>query len=156
MPDTKTLRLRLVWVLGLNATIGLCIAISLWWLQSRGNLHSLPTHLADSAIHSVIYGTMFGLAMPYLAERFGALRFPWNWISIITSLAVMAVIATAAVQKRATDRAADIAPTIRTLQAGGATSLRAIASALNEAGIPTARGRGLWSAVQVKRTLERI
>jgi DNA invertase Pin-like site-specific DNA recombinase len=64
--------------------------------------------------------------------------------------------ATAAVQKRAADRAADIAPTIRTLQASGATSLRAIASALNEAGIPTARGSGSWSAVQVKRTLERI
>jgi sensor histidine kinase YesM len=98
MPYTKTLRLRLVWILGLNATIGLCIAISLWWFQSRGNLHSLPTHLADSAIHSIIYGTMFGLAMPYLAERFGFLRFPWNWISIITSLAVVAVLATAAVQ----------------------------------------------------------
>jgi sensor histidine kinase YesM len=98
MPYIKTLRLRLLWVFGLNATIGLCIAISLWWLQSRGNLHSLPTHLADSAIHSVIYGTTFGLAMPYLAERFGFLRYPWNWIAIITSLAGMAVFATAAVQ----------------------------------------------------------
>src|SRR2546421_11976408 len=84
MTYRKSLRLRLVWVLGLNATVGLCIAFSLWWLQSRGNLHSLPSHLADSAIHSVTYGTMFGLAMPYLAERFGALRFPWNGISIIT------------------------------------------------------------------------
>jgi sensor histidine kinase YesM len=54
--------------------------------------------LADSAIHSVIYGAMFGLAMPYLAERFGFLEYPWNWISIITSLAVVAVVATAAVQ----------------------------------------------------------
>ena len=98
MTYIKTLRLRLIWVLGLNATVGLCIAISLWWLQSRGNLHSLPSHLADSAIHSVIYGTMFGLAMPYLAERFGALRFPWDGISIITSLAVVSVLATAAVQ----------------------------------------------------------
>jgi sensor histidine kinase YesM len=98
MPYMETLRLRLVWILGLNATIGLCIAISLWWLQSSGNLHSLPIHLADSAIHSVIYGTMFGLAMPYLAERFGSLRSPWNWISIITSLAIVAIMATAAVQ----------------------------------------------------------
>ena len=98
MPYIRSLRLRLVWILGLNAAIGLCIAISLWWLQSRGNLHSLPSHLADSAIHSVIYGTMFGLAMPYLAERFGALRFPWNGISIISSLAVVSVLATAAVQ----------------------------------------------------------
>ena len=37
-------------------------------------------------------------------------------------------------------RAADLAPVITELQASGATSLRAIASALNDRGIPTARG----------------
>jgi hypothetical protein len=42
------------------------------------------------------------------------------------------------------------------LQAAGAASLRAIAAALNERGIPTARGNGEWSAVQVSRVLERI
>jgi two-component sensor histidine kinase len=98
MPHTKSLRLRLFWILSLNATIGLCIGTSTWWLQSRDNLHSLPAHLANSAIHSVIYCTMFGLAIPYLAVRFGALRFPWTWISIITSLAVGALLATAAIQ----------------------------------------------------------
>jgi DNA invertase Pin-like site-specific DNA recombinase len=64
--------------------------------------------------------------------------------------------AAAVVEKRANDRAADIAPTIRGLQASGATSLRAIALGLNDAGIPTARGQGVWSAVQVARVLERI
>jgi sensor histidine kinase YesM len=98
LPAMKSLRLRLIWVLGLNATLGLCIAISVWWLRSSANLRSLPTHLADSAIHSFVYGSMFGLIMPYLAERFGALRFPWNGISIITSLAVLALVATATVQ----------------------------------------------------------
>jgi DNA invertase Pin-like site-specific DNA recombinase len=63
---------------------------------------------------------------------------------------------TAVLQQRADARAADIAPTIRKLQAAGATSLRAIAAKLNEAGIPTARGQGEWSAVQVQRVLERI
>jgi|SRR5665647_1651771 len=62
----------------------------------------------------------------------------------------------AAIQQRADGRAADIAPTIRKLQADGATSLRAIASKLNEAGIPTARGTNTWSAVQVKRVLARL
>jgi hypothetical protein len=38
----------------------------------------------------------------------------------------------------------------------GATSLRAIAAGLNVQGIPTARGQGEWSAVQVARVLERI
>jgi hypothetical protein len=34
-------------------------------------------------------------------------------------------------------------------------SLRAIAAGLNDAGIPTSRGSGEWSAVQVKRVLDR-
>jgi DNA invertase Pin-like site-specific DNA recombinase len=61
-----------------------------------------------------------------------------------------------ALQERTVARAADIAPTIRELQAAGATSLRAIAAGLNEQGIPTARGAGKWSAVQVARVLDRL
>jgi DNA invertase Pin-like site-specific DNA recombinase len=57
--------------------------------------------------------------------------------------------------EKATARAADIAPTVKALQAAGKTSLRAIADGLNEQGIPTARGQGIWSAVQVARVLER-
>jgi DNA invertase Pin-like site-specific DNA recombinase len=63
---------------------------------------------------------------------------------------------TAVLQQRADARAADIGPTVKALQAAGATSLRAIAAKLNEAGIPTPRGNGQWSAVQVQRTLARI
>lgn len=63
---------------------------------------------------------------------------------------------TAVLQASANARAADVAPTIRKLQAAGATSLRAIAAGLNEAGIPTAKGTGTWAAVQVARVLERI
>jgi DNA invertase Pin-like site-specific DNA recombinase len=61
-----------------------------------------------------------------------------------------------AIQARVSSRVADIAPTIKALQAAGATSLRAIAAGLNDAGIPTARGDGEWSAVQVARVLDRI
>jgi DNA invertase Pin-like site-specific DNA recombinase len=64
--------------------------------------------------------------------------------------------AVAAIQKRAADRAADIAPTIKALQAGGAVSLRAIAAGLNAEGITTARGHSAWDATQVRRTLQRI
>ena len=56
-------------------------------------------------------------------------------------------------QQRATERAADIKPTIEELQASGAVSLRAIAAGLNERGIPTAHGAGTWTAVQVSRVL---
>jgi|SRR5947209_548168 len=65
-------------------------------------------------------------------------------------------LAVEAIQVRAASRAADIAPIIKDLQAGGADSLRAIADGLNEAGIPTARGKGQWSATQVQRVLERL
>ena len=61
----------------------------------------------------------------------------------------------AAVARIAAERAADISPVVAELQAAGATSLRAIASGLNERGIPTARGAGTWSATQVARLLSR-
>jgi DNA invertase Pin-like site-specific DNA recombinase len=64
-------------------------------------------------------------------------------------------IAVAAKQARADERAAQILPTIKKLQEAGAVSLRAIAAGLNEQGIPTARGDGVWSAVQVARILAR-
>jgi hypothetical protein len=49
------------------------------------------------------------------------------------------------------------APQLRAhrVQASGATSLRAIASALNDRGIPTARG-GKWFAASVRDVLARI
>jgi DNA invertase Pin-like site-specific DNA recombinase len=56
-------------------------------------------------------------------------------------------------QAQAAQRAADVMPVVKELQAGGATSLRAIAAGLDERGIPAARG-GKWSAVQVMRLLE--
>lgn len=59
-------------------------------------------------------------------------------------------------EARADARASDLAATVKALQAAGATSLRAIAEGLNAKGIPTARGAGQWSAVQVGRVLERI
>jgi hypothetical protein len=57
-----------------------------------------------------------------------------------------------AIQKRVTSRAADIAPTIARLQAGGATTLRALAAALNCLGVTAARG-GEWDATQVRRLI---
>jgi hypothetical protein len=47
-----------------------------------------------------------------------------------------------AIQKRAKDRASDIAPTIKALQANGADSLHAIAAGLNRARYPYFQGHG--------------
>lgn len=53
-------------------------------------------------------------------------------------------------------RAGDLAPTIAEIRAAGATSLREIAAVLNARKIPTARGAGEWTAVQVSRVLARV
>jgi len=64
-------------------------------------------------------------------------------------------LAVKALQERTEARLADLAPIIKELQEAGATSLRAIATGLNEQGIPTARGLE-WSSVQVMRILGRL
>ena len=56
--------------------------------------------------------------------------------------------------QKADRRAEDLAPTIRKLAEEG-LSLRKMAERLNSLEIPTARG-GKWTAVQVKRTKERL
>jgi hypothetical protein len=63
---------------------------------------------------------------------------------------------TRALSKAALQQRADARPTVKALQAAGAMSLRAIAAGLYTQGIPTARGQGAWSAVQVARVLNRI
>jgi DNA invertase Pin-like site-specific DNA recombinase len=62
----------------------------------------------------------------------------------------------AAVASKARQRAADLAPVIAELREVGITSLRGIAAALTARSIPTATGRGEWSAVQVSRTIARL
>ncbi len=61
-----------------------------------------------------------------------------------------AVAGLAARQQKAATRAADLQPIIARIQAGGATSLRAIAAELDARGIPAPRG-GRWSATAVMR-----
>jgi DNA invertase Pin-like site-specific DNA recombinase len=61
----------------------------------------------------------------------------------------------AAGKAKADARAADLADTVKELQASGSASLRAIADGLDARGIPTAKG-GKWAPTQVMRLLERI
>lgn len=58
------------------------------------------------------------------------------------------------VQERARKKAADLKPKLDELRAKGITSQRGIAKALNDAGIPSARGA--WSAPAVRRMLEHV
>lgn len=57
---------------------------------------------------------------------------------------------------RAAARGSDLAPVIAELRGAGIVSLGGIAQALNERGIPTARGGAGWSPVQVSRVLARL
>jgi DNA invertase Pin-like site-specific DNA recombinase len=57
---------------------------------------------------------------------------------------------------KAHQRAADLAPVISGLHSRGIVSLNAVAKALNEMGIPTARGQGQWTAVQVARVRAKL
>jgi hypothetical protein len=52
-------------------------------------------------------------------------------------------------------RSRDLAPIIVEIQEQGAMSLREIAAALMDRGIPTARGGGEWTAAAVSRVLQR-
>ena len=58
-----------------------------------------------------------------------------------------------ALRAQARSRAADLTPTIKELRAAGCESLRSIAAALDDRGIPAPRG-GAWSATQVARLLD--
>lgn len=59
---------------------------------------------------------------------------------------------TAAILAKSKARALDVLPIIEDVQAGGASTLRAIAEVLNARGIPAAEG-GRWSATQVQRVM---
>lgn len=60
----------------------------------------------------------------------------------------------AAMKVKAQNRAADLLPVITEIRAAGATSLQQVADALNERGIPTARGCQ-WAPAQVMRVEKR-
>ena len=62
--------------------------------------------------------------------------------------------AVAAIKASADQHAANVLPIIKEAQNAGATSLRAVAEALNARGISTARG-GSWHAMSVKNVLDR-
>ena len=53
----------------------------------------------------------------------------------------------------ARERAGQVLPMIRDIQAAGTTSLSGVARELTQRGVPTPRGAGEWQAVQVQRVL---
>jgi hypothetical protein len=58
-------------------------------------------------------------------------------------------------KKRADARAAQLAPIVARLWAGGITSWGGIAKALDARGIPTAAGHGTWKPRDVRRLMAR-
>jgi DNA invertase Pin-like site-specific DNA recombinase len=73
-----------------------------------------------------------------------------------TNIGTAQALGTASTIASADAFSANILPVIESIRASGKTSLNQIAKALTERGIKTARGRDSeWSAMQVKRILER-
>lgn len=58
--------------------------------------------------------------------------------------------------RRAVQRATDLAPLIRRLDPDGDLSLRELAGLLNDEGVPTATGKGEWTAAGVARLRQRL
>jgi hypothetical protein len=73
-----------------------------------------------------------------------------------TVTAAVRISFTEARRQRTEQAVARLAPVIAELRASGVTSLRGIAAALNERGIPTVAGSGRWRHVQVGRLLARL
>jgi hypothetical protein len=73
-----------------------------------------------------------------------------------TVTAAVRISFTEARRQRTEQAVARLAPVIAELRASGVTSLRGIAAALNERGIPTVAGSGRWYHTQVARTLARL
>jgi hypothetical protein len=57
---------------------------------------------------------------------------------------------------RADARASQLAPIVAEIRRGGATSWYRITMELNERGVPTATGRGIWEQGRVRRMMERF
>ena len=72
-----------------------------------------------------------------------------------TNLAEAQRLGRAVVKADADAFAVNVLPVVRQIEAQGATSLRAIAAALNERGIRTARG-GVWHGTTVRNLLARL
>src|SRR5947209_2350101 len=88
---------RLLRLAGLNTFIALVIALALSWAGVRG-ARGLPAQFGDALIHSTVYGLLFGLTMPYLAERLSPLRAPLIWAGVLASLALLSASGSLAVQ----------------------------------------------------------
>jgi sensor histidine kinase YesM len=89
---------RLLRLVGLNTSVALALGLILFWSESQNNQQTLRTQLAISLIHSTIYGLLFGLMMPYAAERLGMMRQPWRWTSITLALLLLAAVSSLMVQ----------------------------------------------------------
>ena len=94
-------------------------------------------------------------ALAASSKKLGGRRY-WPDGRVITPSRDAQLAGVAARQKRAAARAADIAPAIRQLRVDGAELLGAIARGLNAAGVPTASGKGQWSASTVGKMMDRL
>lgn len=97
---TKTIPLgtRLLRLVALNIFVALALALILFWSAPHSNQQTLRAQLTISLIHSNIYGLLFGLMMPFAAERLAILRQLWRWTGITLALLLIAAVSSLMVQ----------------------------------------------------------
>lgn len=95
---TESFGTRLLRVMWLNFAIAFALAVTFWAAQAKAGHHNLSDEITASLVHSAIYGLLFGLAMPYLGERLAIIRPPWNWITIIAAVMLIAAVSTLLVE----------------------------------------------------------
>jgi sensor histidine kinase YesM len=85
---------QLIW---LNLTISLALAFGIWATQKRTS-HTLANEIFQSLIHGAVYGSVFGLGLSWVSERLALLRRPWNVISIMSAIVLVAALGTFLIQ----------------------------------------------------------
>jgi sensor histidine kinase YesM len=96
--ETRSFGARLIRVISLNIAIALTLGIVFWFVQSETSHLSFFDEVLSSFIHAAIYGLFYGFSMPYLGERLSVIRVPWNWISITTTVLLIAAISTLVIE----------------------------------------------------------
>ncbi len=91
---SRLLGSRFARIIGLNLLIALALSLLFWVFQGRTSENRLYDELVSALIHALIYGSMFGLIMPYLGDRLAHIRRPWNWLSIGSGVMIITAVST--------------------------------------------------------------
>lgn len=119
----------------------------------------LQSMMAVAELEAGLISTRTKLALAAAKARgkkLGGVRRRHSDGALVIGTKATAAAARAGRVRRAVQRATDLAPLIRRLDPDGDLSLRELAGLLNDEGVPTATGKGEWTAAGVARLRQRL